>query len=144
MKKFSVFIFLITCLACLQKASGQQFSDDGTMMLQEVATDKVYGYSSKVKNSIKVGSIKNETAFLKALQGPSGEPIRARRLSSCCVFKSKRAAFGKGYLDLWEITYEGLQQPILIYLNGYEFDNPKCPAGLSIKPEAKADKESVN
>ena len=140
MKKSSLFIFLITCLALSQKAYGQQFSDDGTMLLQEVAADKEYGYSSKVKNSIMVGSIKNETAFLKALQGPNGEPISARRLSSCCEFKSKRAAFGKGYLDLWEITYEGLQQPILIYLNGYEFDNPKCPAGLSIKPEAKAGK----
>lgn len=112
------------------------------MLLTEVSTDKTYGYSSKVKNSIKVGSIKNETAFLKALQGPNGEPISARRLSSCCEFKSSRAAFGKGYLDLWEITYEGLQQPILIYLNGYEFDQPKCPSGLSIKPEVKADKQA--
>jgi len=101
------------------------------MKLSEVSTNKKYGYKSKPKTSIKVGSIENEQAYLKALRGPTGEPVKFRRIGSCCEFKSKSAAFGSAFLDKYEVYYKGINEPVNLYLNGYEFETPKAPLGFT-------------
>lgn len=112
-------------------ASAQDISIDERIIIKEISTDKSYG--SKPKTCIKVGSIKNEYAFIAQLTGPNGEEIKAARLGSGWEVKSKNAPFGKAILDKWEITYEGLTEPIILYLNGYDFEKPKCPVGLNFK-----------
>ncbi|MDQ3536450.1 MAG: hypothetical protein M3421_12585, partial [Bacteroidota bacterium] len=96
-----------------------------------VSTDKSYGF--KPKTYIKVGSVRNEYAFVAQLIGPNGEEISAKRLGSGWNVKSKNSPFGKAPLDKWEIKYEGLEKPIVIYLNGYDYEKPKCPIGLSFR-----------
>jgi hypothetical protein len=130
MKKISVFIVLLIISINL---FAQKFNSDGSMKLTEVSTDKSYGMESDAKNSIKVGTISNEYAYIAALLGPNGEKIQARRVGSCCPFESKNSPFGQGLLDKWEIRYEGLDKPIYIYLNGYDYETPKCPMGLTSK-----------
>jgi hypothetical protein len=107
------------------------------MKLTDVSTDKNYGYESKQKTSIKVGKIENERAYLNALLGPNGESIQYNRIGSCCAFKSKTAAFGEGFLDKYEIYYHGLTKPIILYLNGYDYETPKCPVGFTFKTADK-------
>ena len=113
----------------------QDFIDENTMRLDEISVDKKYGYKASARKAIKVGFVKNEYKFINALTGPNGEQITAQRLGSCCGFKSKAAAFGNAYLDRWEITYDGLGEPIILYLNAYDYEKPKCPAGLGFKKE---------
>jgi hypothetical protein len=103
------------------------------MKLDGISIDKNYGYSQKLKKTIKVGSIENEYKYINALTGPNGEQISAQRLGSCCEFKCKTAAFGSGFLDQWQITYKGLEKSIILYINGYEYENPMCPVGLGYK-----------
>jgi|SRR5690554_4067240 len=122
---------------------GQDFFEDGSMKLSEVSIDKKYGYESNHKTSIKVGKVENEQAYLKSLRGPNGEQIQYRRVSSCCGFKSKSAAFGKGFLDNYEVYYQGLKEPVILYLNGYEFENPKAPIGFSFVSADKIVKPTV-
>jgi len=122
---------ILTVILLGTQVKGQEFYEDGSMKLTEVSADKKYGYEPDHKTSIKVGKIENEQAYLKALRGPGGEQVQFRRISSCCNFKSKSAAFGKGVLDKYEVYYQGLKEPFILYLNGYEYENPKAPAGFT-------------
>ena len=104
---------------------------DERVIIKEISTDKSYGF--KPKTNIKVGSVRNEYAFIAQLTGPNGEEITANRLGSGWPVKSNNAPLGKAQLDKWEIKYDGLDKPIIIYLNGYDYEQPKCPTGLSFR-----------
>lgn len=133
----SIFILTLFCTTLMSTAFSQEFLQDGSMKLTEVSSDKNYGFEPNQKTSIKVGTVENEYAFIGSLRGPNGEQIQARRTGSCCAFKSKASPFGKGFLDVWEITYPGLEKSMTIYLNGYKYDAPKCPQGLTFKTDNK-------
>jgi hypothetical protein len=109
-------------------AQSQENIIDERVIITEVSADESYGFTPK--NNIKVGTIKNEYAFIAQLTGPNGEQISAVRTGSGWPVKSKNTPSGKAYLDKWQITYEGLSDPIIIYLNGYDYEQPKCPLGL--------------
>lgn len=127
--KIKTILFVLTIIT--SQLYGQNFYEDGSMILTNISSDKNYGYKPKNKTSIKVGEIENQQAFLKAIRGPNGEIVQFRRLGSCCSFKSKSAAFGEGFLDKYEVFYQGLQEPIILYLNGYDYESPKCPMGFT-------------
>lgn len=135
-------IFLTLTLWNTQ-VNGQDFYEGGSMKLSEVSTDKKYGYEPNYKTSIKIGKIENEQAYLKALRGPNGEPVQFRRVSSCCGFKSKSAVFGQGLLDKYEVYYQGLKEPIILYLNGYDYNNPKAPVGFTFVVADKIEKPTI-
>jgi len=118
----------------------QDFYEDGSMKLTEISKDKKYGYQPDHKTAIKVGKIENGYAFLKALLGPNGEPTQFQRIGSCCEFKSKTAAFGSGFLDKYEVYYQGLDKPVVLYINGYDYETPKCPIGFTFKTADKIEK----
>lgn len=131
MKKTTKLTVLLILSLLVIQVNAQDFNQDGSMKLTEISNDASYGYEPNHKTSIKVGKIENQRAFLKALRGPNGEKVEFKRIASCCEFKSKSAIMGKGLLDKYEVTYDGLQQPIILYLNGYDYDTPKCPAGFT-------------
>lgn len=112
---------------------GQDFYPDGSMKLSGVSTDEKYGYEPNQETSVKVGSIRNQQAYLRALKGPNGEIIHFKRLGSCCGFESETAIFGEGFLDRYEISYDGLAEPVVLYLNGYDYEDPKCPVGFTFR-----------
>lgn len=128
MRKIAPLLFFI---AITTKLCAQEFYKDGSMKISGISTNKKYGYEPHHQTSIKVGKIENQRAYLNALRGPSGEVIQYTRVGSCCAFKSKRAAFGSGFLDKYEVYYEGLKQPVILYLNGYDFESPKAPLGFT-------------
>jgi len=121
----TIALFLLFCL----NLNGQENTIEERIIIKQLSTDKKYG--KRKTASIKVGSIANEYAFLAQVTGPNGEKITYNRLGSCCAVKSKKAPMGKALLDKWEIRYEGLIKPIILYLNGYDFEKPKCPVGLN-------------
>jgi hypothetical protein len=126
------FISIVILLSIAVSGKSQDRTIDERVIIEEISTDKSYGF--KPKTNIKVGSIRNEYAFIAQLTGPNGEEITANRLGSGWDVKSKNALFGKKVpLDKWEIKYEGLEEPIIIYINGYDYEKPKCPVGLSFK-----------
>lgn len=116
-------------------SKAQNFNEDGSMQLLEVSTDKNYGFKKNKKFTIKVGSISNQHKYFASLRGPNGEEISYKRLGSCCSFKTRRSAFGSGLLDMYEVKYEGLIEPILLYVNGYDYEQPKAPVGFTIKQQ---------
>lgn len=106
----------------------QEYLREDIIKLKEISTDKKYGYSQN--KPIKVGSIDKEYHFLNALRGPNGEKLNYKRNGSFCVFKSKPVTFGKEFLDVYKVWYDG-GQPITLYINGYDYEDLKCPIGFT-------------
>lgn len=131
MRDIKVILTTIIVLSLTISAKSQDSGVDEEIVIKEISTEKSYGF--KKKKNIKVGSVSNEYAYIAQLTGPNGEVVSANRLGSCCAVKSPSAPFGKAPLDRWEIKYKGLKEPIIIYLNGYDYEQPKCPLGLNFK-----------
>jgi tetratricopeptide (TPR) repeat protein len=92
-------------------------------------------YSLTEKTAIKTGGgPKGEHDYLNMLCGPNGEKIKYKRLGSCCVFETKNSPFGNtGLLDTYEVTYEGLKDPVIIFLNMYDPPTGKFSAPFGLK-----------
>lgn len=144
MKLQSKLIMISLALFLLgNQAKGQEFYEDGSMKLFEVSTDSKYGYEPNSNTSIKVGKIGNEQAYLSALRGPNGEKVKFNRIGSCCKFESKTAIFGSGLLDQYEVKYKGLKEPVILYINSYDFETPKAPVGFTFVGADKIEKPII-
>ena len=92
-------------------------------------------YGRSEKDPIKVGGSydsgsENEQRYLSALRGPEGQPVRFERRGSCCPFATPNSELG-GMLDVFEVTYDGLEKPIMLYVNMYDADELYVPAGFT-------------
>ena len=93
---------------------------------------EVGAYGFTPANPIHVGGGPGgQRAFLEALTGPHGEPLAWRRLDSCCVFETPNGMMGLGLLDLYEVMYEGLERPVILYLDMYDSAPVTAPASCS-------------
>ncbi|QNA42927.1 2-dehydro-3-deoxyphosphooctonate aldolase [Lacibacter sediminis] len=111
--------------------------DQQTFALTTITSDESYGYSQNT--AIKVGGVKessgpfNERRFLNALLGPNGETITYMRRGSCCAFKTANGFNNVGLLDIYEVIYEGLDKPITLYINMYDYGELKAPKGFTYR-----------
>ena len=114
-----------------------KLSKDNTFIITEYSKDKKYGYNKDYPINIfyynTYNEQLNEERFLNALAGPKGEKITYTKLETCCPFPTKRSAMGAGFLNVYELRWEGQKKPIVLYVNIYEKGFLKCPMGLSIK-----------
>lgn len=113
-----------------------QLSRNNTFVLTEHSKDPKYGYDKDYPINVFYYSTRNETVnqerFLNALAGPKGEKITFEKLESCCPFPSKRSEMGAGFLDVYEVKWNGQKKPILLYMNIYEKGALKVPVGFSL------------
>lgn len=113
------------------------FSCGSTKVDSQVAAD--YGYSEA--KPILVGGEdytkgpRYERAYLDQLTGPNGEEISYKRTGSCCQFETENGIMGGGMLDIYEVTYEGLEEPVILYLNMYDPNSGEivAPRGFKLK-----------
>ncbi len=114
-----------------------KLTKDNTFIISEYSKDPKYGYHQDYPINLFYKNTINETInqqrYLNALAGPNGEPLSFKKLESCCPFPTKRSEMGAGFLEVYEVTWEGLQQPIRLYLNIYEKGGLMAPIGFSIK-----------
>ena len=114
-----------------------KLTKNNTLVITEFSKDKKYGYDKDYPINIFYRGTKddviNQQRFLNALAGPNGEAITFSKLESCCPFPSKNTEMGAGFLDVYEIKWEGLKKPILLYLNIYERGQLMVPVGFSLK-----------
>ena len=112
-------------------------SKDNTFVITAYSKDKKYGYDKDYPINIFFNNTKNETInqsrFLNALAGPNGEKITFTKLENCCPFPTKRSELGAGFLDVYELKWDGQKKPVLLYLNIYEKGILMVPTGLSLK-----------
>ena len=148
MRKAIFYIALVLSIsACTSTKSTLQNTDDNapdlqlasnnTFVIKEYSTDKKYGYDKDYPINIFFNNTANETInqerFLNALSGPKGEKISFTKLESCCPFPTKRSEMGAGFLDVYELKWNGQKKPMLLYLNIYEKGILMVPVGLTVK-----------
>ena len=148
MKKIVFFIALLLIVSsCVSTKSSlknvddnaptPQLLDNATFVISEYSKDKKYGYDKDYPINIFYGTTRNETInqqrFLNALAGPKGEKLSYKKVETCCPYPTKKNEMGAGFLDVYEITWQGNQSPIKLYLNSYEKGALLVPIGLTIK-----------
>lgn len=148
MKKTVLFIALLLLItSCISTKSTLKNVDanapvpkllkDNTFLITKYSKDKKYGYNKDYPINVFYRNTWNETInqerFLKSLTGPKGEKITFLKLESCCPFPTKKSEMGAGLLDVYEIKWEGLEKPILLYLNIYEKGDLLVPVGFGLK-----------
>ncbi len=108
-----------------------------TFIITEYSKDKKYGYDKDYPINVFYKNTKDENSnqerFLNTLAGPKGEKITFKKTESCCPFPTKTTEIGVGFLDIYEINWEGQNKPLLFYLNRYEKGKLMVPLGLSLK-----------
>jgi hypothetical protein len=115
------------------KSAGNAF------ILKGVSEDPDYGYIRK--KPINVGFTEmsegaaHQIRYLNALRGPEGQTVTFQRLGSCCQFKTKNGFMGSGLLDKYEVTYYGLEEPLILYLNLYDPGQLLAPKGFTLAAE---------
>lgn len=112
-------------------------SADNTFVLTDYSKDKKYGYDADYPINVFYKNTKDENLnaerFLNALAGPKGEKITFSKIESCCPFPTKRTVIGAGFLDVYDLKWEGQTKATKLYLNVYEKGHLLVPIGLSIK-----------
>ncbi|HEY1193650.1 2-dehydro-3-deoxyphosphooctonate aldolase [Flavobacterium sp.] len=148
MKKLTLFIILlITASSCVSTKSTLKNVDDNapdlvlkrdnTFVITQFAKDKKYGYDPDYPVNLFFQNTNSETLnearFLNALAGPSGEKITFTKLETCCPFPTKRSNMGAGFLNVYELKWDGQKKPVKLYLNIYEKGILMVPMGLRLK-----------
>ncbi|MDD2821147.1 MAG: 2-dehydro-3-deoxyphosphooctonate aldolase [Flavobacterium sp.] len=148
MKKTVLFVaLLIVTASCVSTKSTLKnvdnnapipvLSKDNTFVITQFSTDKRYGYDKDYPINIFYRTSKDESInqqrYLNALAGPKGEKLTYTKLESCCPFPSTKSDMGAGFLDVYEVKWEGQKKPVLLYLNIYEKGILMVPVGFSLK-----------
>lgn len=141
MKKLLLLIILPLFIACGAKKPTIISSTSNPMVtsldyepfmdITEKALDAEYGL---VENKpIKVGerSATNQRRFIASLAGPKGQILSFFRQGSCCPYPSENGLSGQALVDVYQVIYEGLKKPILLYISFYDFETLKIPSGFT-------------
>ena len=140
---FSLSVMIISCVSTRStlknvddSAPDLILTSNNTFDIKLFSTDKKYGYDKDYPINIFFQTSKseiNQERFLNALAGPKGEKITYTKLESCCPFPTKRSEMGAGFLDVYELKWEGQKKPVTLYLNIYEKGILMVPVGLRLK-----------
>ncbi len=94
-------------------------------------------YDLTETNPVKVGGIKdredvaNQRRYLANLAGPNGEILSFHRKGSCCPYPSVNIfKWTVCFLDVYEVTYPALKNPVLIYITLYDLEKLYIPKGF--------------
>lgn len=134
MKNLFVLLFamaLFGCGATPKIPLGQEY-------YRNTSSDPEYGYTQE--KPIKLGGFMvnskyagKHSEYFEGLMGPHGEQVQVERLGSCCMFEDDSLELGGGLLDRYQLSYEGLKQPMIIYVNLYQFERPMAPQGFILE-----------
>jgi hypothetical protein len=150
MKKIAHFtvllLFILISSSCVSTRSTLKNVDntapsptlkDNAFVLKDYSKDNKYGFDPDYPVNVFYQSAKDENLnaerYLRALAGPNGEKISFVKVESCCPFPTKRTEMGAGFLDIYELQWEGQKKPIKLYINIYERGYLLVPVGLSVK-----------
>ena len=111
--------------------------DAPALELQLRTADPTYGFTAS--NPVRVGGFRSvgslsERRFLNALWGPEGQPIEYERLGSCCPFELDGTDPRGGLLDVFHVSYEGIDDPVVLYLDPYRSGEVRVPVGFAGRP----------
>jgi len=114
-----------------------QVTKENAFLVTQYSKDPKYGFDPDYPVNVFYRNASNETLnaerYLNALAGPNGEKITYKKLESCCPFPTKRSEMGAGFLDVYELKWDGQKEIVKLYVNIYERGYLLAPMGLTIK-----------
>ncbi len=132
---------LLALSACASPRTGFPPPVDSPSPLAERVRAEEDSYGLVPENPVRVGGgPAGERAYLGALRSPRGEPVVSRRLGSCCEFETPNGFNGMGLLDMFEVTYDGLDAPVRLYLDMYDAEEVRAPAGFLLEGAAPSER----
>ncbi|HET9371178.1 MAG TPA: hypothetical protein VFO19_13050 [Vicinamibacterales bacterium] len=63
--------------------------------------------------------------YFESVRGPGGETVTATRRGS-----APNAGGERGMVDVYEVTYEGLEKPLTLYVDSYHYESIAAPQGF--------------
>lgn len=92
-----------------------------------VAEDDQYAYTKE--RPVQVGGspvygAARQRRYLDALRGPAGQPVQYKRAGTV-------QGPGGTLLDSYEVTYQGLEKPVIIFLDWYHYNPQRAPRGFT-------------
>lgn len=120
--RWSVRFLATLALLCRCLPSTAQTATDVTRApsMCSVATDAAFAYTPEQAVQVGGGAMyvaSRERRYLDALRGPAGEPVQYKRTNSL------ESPDGQSILDRYEVSYDGAEKPVTLYLDGYHFDD---------------------
>ncbi len=116
--------------------------NDSTLLIKEYAKDIEYGL--KPEKPIFLGiyktydAIDNIDRFFNAIIGKNKQILIKKRMKYCCPFKTPNSPTIDrdkkfGLLEVYQVSYEGLEKPIVLYFNVYDSGDLFIPDGFKSK-----------
>jgi hypothetical protein len=131
---------LLALSACASPRTGFPPPVDSPPPLAEPVRAEEDSYGLVPENPVRVGGgPAGEREYLGALRSPRGEPVVSRRLGSCCEFETPNGFNGMGLLDIYEVTYDGLDAPVRLYLDMYDEAAVRAPSGFLLEGDAPSE-----
>jgi hypothetical protein len=104
--------------------------------ISEISSDQEYGRIES--KAIRVGGgPSREREYLMLLRGPNGESVRFERDGSCCGFETPNGIMGGGLLDIYSVWTGDASEPDKLYINMYDYEQPKAPKGFTFVSRLK-------
>lgn len=151
-RPYYLFLFFIIILTSCQKdkfhwktrtKNKREFivERDSLLKINGVSRNSRYGYTPN--DPVKLGVTKRSMAltypdkYFNSLAGPNGEIVYYKRFKSCCPFKTVNSEEypyqNLAVIEIYRVTYEGLNEPLLIYINFFDEGEVFAPKGFSVK-----------
>lgn len=97
-----------------------------------VSDDPRYAFTKELSVQVGGGALyvaARERRYLDALRGPTGQPVRYKRVGTTGLEPDPNP---KTIIDIYELTYDGLDKPVTIYVDAYHFDDAlRAPMGFT-------------
>jgi hypothetical protein len=93
-----------------------------------LATGPEYGLTAEKAVQIGGGAMyvaARERRYLDSLKGPGGQTLTYKRVGTTMTRPNSSP------IDKWEVTWEGAEKPVVLYLFAYMYGDPKVPAGFT-------------
>jgi hypothetical protein len=88
-------------------------------------------YGFRPEDPVRVGwGNRGVMTFFELLRGPDGQRVAWRRVGTCC---GAEAASPRSGLEVFEVTYEGLDEPVRLYLDPHHGAAIHAPEGSLIE-----------
>ena len=106
------------------------------LRLTKTADNEKYGFTPEkpiMAGTGPNGGPANQRAYLNLLRDAKGKPLKYKRLSSCCDYKSENGFFGIAKLDKYEIAYlneKGKEKTAIVYISFYDYEEPQILFGF--------------
>ncbi len=144
-----LFLFLAACQtpsdrgeACSSETAAgaaEHFADpSATESLADPGDRSPHSYAYSSEDPVLLGGEDTDDGparehnYLRSLRGPDGQKVTFSRRGSCCYFVIPNSPLG-GLLDMYEVTHDGLDEPVLLYLNMYDAGEALAPEGFTLQ-----------